>query len=199
MVAVIDRSKLPTDELGRGLVPMFSRIVDANGLDVGSGSPAGSGGASGITASASFTPAAAAYGAGDIMSVAQEFAFTFANGAAIPAGSLVRILTAIMKIDISALQVSEAAYALQCYSVTPPAARADNAAWTGASTELAAYRGSISLGTPVDIGAVLYIKSPNIDLDIKLTTSSLFGELQTVAGFTATAVARQVLLYGIVL
>lgn len=48
---------------------------------------------SGITASASFTPAAAAYGALDILSVAQQFSFTFANGVAVPSGSLVRILT----------------------------------------------------------------------------------------------------------
>lgn len=157
------------------------------------------GGTSGITASASFTPAAAAYTALDIMDVAKEFAFTYADGTTIPAGSLIRVLTSIIKIDITALQASEAAYALQCYSVTPPSAQADNAAWTLASADLSAYRGSIALGTPVDLGAALYVKTPNIDLDIKLTTSSLWGVLQTIAGFTAAAVVRQVLLYGVVL
>jgi hypothetical protein len=174
-------------------------LVDSAGNPIGAGDGTLSVAATGITASASFTPAAAAYGAGDIMSVAQPFAFTYANGSAIPAGSLIRILTAIVKIDQTALQASEAAYTLQCYSVTPPSAQADNAAWTLASADLPSYRGAIGLGTPVDLGAACYIKTPNVDLDIKLSTASLFAELQTVAGFTATAVARQVLLYGIVL
>lgn len=151
----------------------------------------------GITASASFTPAAAAYSAGDIMDVAKEFAFTYADGSPLRAGSLIRILTAIVKIDQTAMQASEAAYALQCFSETPPSALADNAAWTLASADLTAYRGAIQLGTPIDLGAACYVKTPNIDLDIKLATSSLWGQCQTIAGFTATAVARQVLLYGV--
>jgi len=175
----------------------YSAGGEAQAVDAAHPLPVNS--SSGITASASFTPAAAAYSALDIMDVAKQFAFTYADGTAIPAGSLIRILTTIMKIDVSALQASEAAYALQCFNVTPPSALTDNAAWTLASGDLTAYRGSISLGTPVDLGGALYIKSPNIDLDIKLTTSSLYAQLQTIAGFTATAVARQVLLYGIVL
>jgi hypothetical protein len=155
---------------------------------------------SGIIATASFTPAAAAYSANDIMSVAQTFTFTYAgSGLAIPATSLIRVLTAIVRIDQTALQASEAGYQLQGYSVTPPSAQADNDAWTLASADLPSYRGAISLGTPVDLGAACYVKSPNIDLDIRLATGVLFGELQTLAGFTATAVARQVTLYGIVL
>lgn len=156
-------------------------------------------GTSGITATASFTPAAAAYSAADIMDVAKEFAFTYSNGAAIPSGSLIRVLTTILKIDATALQASEGAYTLQCYGVTPPSTQADNDAWTLASGDLPSYKGSISIGTPVDLGAALYVKSAGVDLDIKLTGTSLFAELQTVAGFTATAVARQVSLYGIVL
>lgn len=152
---------------------------------------------SGITASANFTPAAGPYSANDIMDVAKEFAFTYADGSAVRPGALIRILTTIIKIDATALQASEAAYALQCYSVTPPSAQADNAAWALASADLTAYRGTISLGTPVDLGAALYVKSPNIDLDIKLAGSSLWGQLQTLAGFTPSAVARQVLLYGV--
>lgn len=174
---------------------------------VGPGNPLPIGGC-GITASASFTPAAAAYSAGDIMGTtpAMEFAFTLANGFAVPTGSLIRILTTIMKIDQTAIISGETSYTLQAYSVTPPSAQADNAAWTLASADLSAYRGPLALGTPLDLGAACYIKSQVIDpvtnlagIDIKLTGTSLFAELVTVGGFTATAVARQVLLYGIVL
>lgn len=156
-------------------------------------------GASGFYGTASFTPAAAAYSAGDVMGASAEFAFTFGDGTAIPAGSVVRILTAITRIDIAALQASEAAYTLHGYSATQPSAQADNDAWTLASADLTVYRGSISLGTPVDLGAALYVKSSAIDQDVRLITSSLWARLVTVAGFTATAVARQVTLYGIVL
>lgn len=153
----------------------------------------------GVTASASFTPAAAAYSALDIMSTAKEFAFTFADGTAVPSGSLIRIQTTVLRIDQTALQASEAAYTLPLYSVTPPSAQADNAAWTLASADLSSYRGKLSLGTPVDEGAASFIKTQLSDQqDFKLTGTSLFGELITVAGFTATAVARQVTLYGFV-
>jgi hypothetical protein len=153
----------------------------------------------GVTASASFTPAAAAYSANDIMDVAKEFAFTYADGTAVPSGSLIRIVTTILKIDATALQTSEAGYSLKLYSVTPPSAQADNAAWSLASADLSAYRGSIDLGVPVDLGAALFIKTIEQNTEVKLTGTSLFGELQTAAGFTATAVARQVFLYGTVL
>lgn len=153
----------------------------------------------GCVASATFTPAAAAYGAGDIMDVAKEFAFTYADGTAIPTGSLIRILDTIVKIDTTGLQASEGAYTLYGYGVTPPSAQADNDLWTLASADLPSFAGSISLGTPVDLGAALHIKQSNIDVDIKLTTSSLWGRLVTVAGFTPTAVGRQVLLRAIVL
>lgn len=161
-----------------------------------------SAGASGITASASFQPIAGAISANDVMGTSMEFAFTDAiTGLAIPPGSLIRILTTIVKIDATALIASEGAYELHLYSATQPSAQADNDAWTLASGDLTAYRGSIALGTPVDLGAALYIKTPLVDIDVKLTTSSLWGRLRTLAGFTvpASPAVRQVLLYGIVL
>lgn len=64
---------------------------------------------------------------------------------------------------------------------------------------LSAYLGTLGLGTPVDAGAALFIQTQLSDKQDYLLASgktSLFGELITVAGFTATAVARQVALYG---
>lgn len=162
------------------------------------GGAAGGGLAAGITASANFTPAAAVYGAGDLIDVAKEFAFTYANGAAIPSGSLIRITTTIVKIDQAAMISGEGSYSLAAYSVTPPSAQADNDTWTLASADLSAYRGSLILGTPADLGAACYIKARGVDEDIKLTGTSLFGQLITAPGFTATAVARQAFLYGFV-
>lgn len=154
---------------------------------------------SGINATASFTPAAAAYTAADMISVAKEFAFTQANGNAVPPGSLIRILTSSIKIDATAVISGETSYTLHLYTATPPSAQADNDAWTLASADLPYYVGSIALGTVVDLGAALYVKTGGINLDITLLSSSLFGVLVTVGGFTAAAVARQIRLHGIVL
>jgi hypothetical protein len=158
-------------------------------------------GGSAVYATASFTPVAAAYSAGDIIDVAKEFAFRYTDGSEIPAGATVRILETELAIDATALIASEAAYSLALYSITPPSAQADNAAWTLASADLPYYRGTVGLGTPVDLGAALYIKTGAIDTGFRLATTgtSLFGELVTVAGFTIAAVVRQVTLNGIIL
>ncbi|MBR1230211.1 hypothetical protein JQ600_35540 [Bradyrhizobium sp. AUGA SZCCT0176] len=153
----------------------------------------------GISASATFTPAAAAYGAGDIVSVAKEFAFTDSVGRIVPEGALIRIVSAVIKIDQTAVISGETSYSLALYNVTPPSAQADNAAWTLASADLPSYRGTLALGTPADLGAACYIKTQFSDQqDFKLAGTSLFGELITTGAFTATAVARQILLYGFV-
>lgn len=156
---------------------------------------------SGFTASALFTPAAAAYGAGDIMNVPKEFSFVDRNGLAIPVGSLIRILSTAMKIDITAVPTGQTSYTGRLYSVTPPSAQADNDAWTLVTGDLSSYRGPIALGTPVDEGSCLYIKSQYVDTDLKLAAdkSSLFMELITDGAHTAAAIARQVFLYGVVL
>lgn len=153
----------------------------------------------GVVASASFLPSAAAYSAGDIIAAAQEFAFAFPDGDTVPPGSIIRVLSASLKIDQTGIISGETSYTLHLYSVTPPSAQADNDAWTLASADLASYRGSISLGTPADLGAACFVKTGGLSDDVRLAGASLFGRLVTVGGFTATAVARQVVLQGIVL
>lgn len=153
----------------------------------------------GITATVDFTPAAAAYSAGDVMGVSRELAFAFADGSRVPAGAMIRVLTSVMRINQAALQSGEAGYTLQCYTLTQPSAQADNDAWTLAAGDLASYRGAIGLGVPGDLGSACYVRTQYIDADINLATSSLWARLVTVGGFTATAVARSVTLHGIVL
>lgn len=154
----------------------------------------------GCTATASFTPAASAYGAGDLISVAQEFAFTYANGQAIPSGSLIQILSTTLKIATTGLTSTEGAYTLPLYTVTPPSAQADNDLWTVAAGDLAAYTmKALALGTPVDLGAAIGIRTDYTDTRIKLATSSLWAPLVTTPGFTATAVARELVIHAVVL
>lgn len=155
---------------------------------------------SGIIANASFTPTAVSYTAGNIIDTAKQFAFTYAaSGLAVPSGSMIRILTSVLKIDASAAISGEVAYTAHAYDITPPSARANNAAWTRASGDLTAYRGPLALGTPGFAGTG-YIKTQLSDQqDLKLLGTSLWLELINAGTFTGAAVARQVFLYGIVL
>lgn len=157
---------------------------------------------SGVVATASFTPVAEAYTAGDVVNVAKVFSFTLTkDGIAVPPGSTIRILTSSLKIDATAVIASETSYTLHLYSRTPPSAQANNDAWTLASADLPYYFGSLALGTVADLGAAVYVKTGAHDLDIGLESnvSSIYGVLVTVGGPTLAAVARQVTLRGIVL
>lgn len=139
---------------------------------------------------ATFTPAAAAYNANDVMDVAKEFV-----NAGQP-GAVVRILSSDLLISHTALVASEANYRLALYNVTPPSALADNAAWDIPSGDRDALVALFSLGTPVDVGSSLFIQAPTLNIDVKLGEgSSLFGYLITDAGITPTAAARRVRLF----
>ncbi|KGT75804.1 hypothetical protein MA20_31930 [Bradyrhizobium japonicum] len=150
-----------------------------------------------VKASASFMPSAASYAAGNIIDTAKEFVFADRMGRLLPPGSLIRIISAVMKVDASALISGEAAYTAHTYSVTPPSARANNSAWARASGDLPSYRGSLALGTPAAAGGTCYVKTQFSDQqDFELPGSSLFLELINAGTFTAAAVARQIFLYG---
>lgn len=156
---------------------------------------------SGITGSASFTPAAAGYSAGDIVDVAKEIGFSRVDGSSLAPGSLIRILTVIIKNGVAAVPSNQTSFTGQFYSIKPPTARADNDPWTLPVADLTAYRGSIALGTPVDLGTALYVKTQYVDTDIKLALdrASLYMELVTVGNPTLAATAIDVLLYGVAL
>lgn len=180
----------------------FFNVITKRMLDIGNGEHAevvAALGLGGCYATGQFTPTAAGYTAGDVVGGSVEFALKFSDGSAVPAGSVVRLLAAVSRIDTTGLRSSEGAYNLRLYSATQPSAQADNDAWTLASADLDAYLGSIALGTPVDEGASLYVRSAYLDHDLRLVTSSLWGRLQTVAAPTLTAVAHKVTLLGSVL
>jgi hypothetical protein len=147
----------------------------------------------GFTSSATFTPAAAAYSANDIMDVAKEFA-----GIGPSAGN-VRILSCELEVDHTAVIAGETSYRLYLYSITPPSAPADNAAWDLPSGDRASFLGYIDLGAPIDLGSTLYVQTTEVNKDVQLVTTSLFGLLVTIGGFTPTAAARKVKLHSIAL
>ena len=138
----------------------------------------------------SWTAIAAAIGAGDVMGGAKEIIH------AGEPGKIIRILSADLMVDAAAVISGETSYALALYNVTPPSALADNAVWDIPSGDRASFLGRFSIGTPVDLGASLYVQTPALNVDVKLgLTSSLWAYLITVGGFTATAFDRRVRLY----
>jgi hypothetical protein len=144
-----------------------------------------------LSSSQTFTPAAAAYSALDVMDVAKAF-----SGMNYRAGGTVVLRSTELLISTTALQASEANYYLNLYNVTPPSAYADNAAWDLPSGDRASWLGRIDLGTPVDLGSSLYIRQTGLTQPMLIPHGGIvYAYLVTVAGFTATAVARKVTLH----
>lgn len=160
---------------------------------------------SGFAATATFTPAAAAYSAGDVMDVAKELVLTNSSGQPFTGrggdggGGEYLITSSMLMVSETAVQAGETSYLLKLYNVTPPSAHADNAAWDLPSGDRAAYLGSLSLGAPVDIGSTLVVETDDLRKQITVpSTGKIFAELVTASAFTATATARKVTLHGVV-
>lgn len=135
-----------------------------------------------------------AYGAGDVVGAAtgSTAAIEFKNIA--PRGAKqIYIVGARFLIEDTALKASEASYTLHLYSITPPSALGDNAAWDLTAGDRAYYLGSIALGTPVDLGSTLYVELTNLTKQITVQPGtsgagpSVFGYLVTAAGYTPSA------------
>jgi hypothetical protein len=133
-------------------------------------------------ASATFTPAASSHTAGDVVGGAQEFAL----GA--PSGAFVRIVSANLRINNATIETT--AWRLHLFSVTPPSAVADDGAFTLASGDLASYLGYVDFAQVVDMGDTLFIETTNIQKQIKLAGTSVFGYLVNGTTLTPGAVAH---------
>jgi hypothetical protein len=142
----------------------------------------------GVTASATFTPAAASHVANDVVGGAQQFSF----GA--PSGAVFMITDAEFEIDTGTAQVS--AWRLYLYNVTPPSALADDTAWDLPSGDRASFLGYIDLGTAIDLGSTQWVESHGVNKTVKLSGTSVFGYLTNTTTLTTAAVAHIVKLYG---
>lgn len=131
-----------------------------------------------VTRPANATP----YTANDVLGAAAA-AITFANIAPSAGGEII-ITGTELEIDVAAVPTGMTSFRLYLYSVTPPSALADNAAWDLASGDRASFLGYVDLGTPVDLGSTLYVRTDAISAQFTAAGSSLFGYLVTNGGFT---------------
>jgi hypothetical protein len=104
-----------------------------------------------------------------------------------PSAGQIIITSALLEPRIAAVPAGMTSFTLYLYSVTPPSAIADNAAWTLAAGDLASYVGSISLGSPALPAAssvALIVEQANLGKQVKLAGTNLFGYLVTAGGYT---------------
>ncbi len=129
-----------------------------------------------------------AYGAGDVIGAAtgSTAAVEFTDMG--PVGRSIRITGCELLIEASSVISGETSYRLHLYNVTPPSALGDNTAWDLPSGDRASYLGYVDLGTPVDVGASLYVQTADLTKHVKLEKSgSLWGYLVTVGAHTPTS------------
>jgi hypothetical protein len=138
------------------------------------------------SASASFTPAATSHTAGDVVGTAQEFALNA------PAGSLLRIVSASLRVDGGTNETST--WRLYLFSVTPPSALADDAPFLLPSGDRASFLGYFDFAQLVDVGDTLFIEATPNKI-IRLTGGSVFAYLVNLTTLTPAAVARQVTIH----
>lgn len=141
-----------------------------------------------------------AYAANDVLGPAtgSTAALTFTGIG--PSGGHIMITSVEFERDVAALISGETSYNLYLYSVTPPSALGDNAAFDLPSGDRASFLGKISLGVPVDEISTLYIRTDAVNAHIKLASADLFGYLVTVGAYTpASASIHKVTLHAIAL
>jgi len=141
-------------------------------------------------ASVTFTPAAASHTAGDANGAVQTF-----TDMCDEAGGHIMITSASLEIDGATAEAT--AWRLYLFSVTPPSALADDAAFTLASGDRASFLGQIDLGTAVDLVDTQWVEVHGINKHIKLTSTNLFAYLVNLTTVTPAAVAHIVTLHSV--
>jgi hypothetical protein len=89
--------------------------------------------------------------------------------------------------DVSAIPSGATSFALQLYSASPATPLADNAPWDLVSADRGIYLGSISLGSPVDLGSTCYVEQNIINKEIRLSGDTLYAYCVTATGYTPAA------------
>jgi hypothetical protein len=167
-----------------GVAPPFTPVDEFGNVIGGFGAGSGA-----VSASATFTPAANSHTAGDSVGVAAEFAF-----AAPSAGRIMITSASLMALDATVIATAFRAY---LFSVTPPSALADDAAFVLAAGDRASFLGYVDIGTPVDLGSTQWVETHIVNKQIKLAGTSVWGYLVNLTTFTPVAVAHTVTLHAI--
>lgn len=144
--------------------------------------------------SATFTRPAdvTAYTALDVVG-ATAAALTFTSGG----GPLSWFSIIGLEVQVNQATAAATVFRLHLYSVTPPSALADNAAFDVPAGDRASYLGFVDTATAVDFGSTNYAVNAVVDKMVRVSEgSSIFGYLQAITGFTPeSAITASVYLY----
>lgn len=120
-----------------------------------------------------------AYTANDVVGGAFKFGLD-----GIPVATLM-VTSAELEIDVSAIPAGMTSFSLYLYSGPPPSAIADNGAFDIPSGDRSVFVGKIALGSPVDEGSTLYIRTDAINAQMQWSRGQgLYGYLVTAGGYT---------------
>jgi hypothetical protein len=126
-----------------------------------------------------------AYTALDVVGTDAATNMEFAS--VIPVAGNCIITGAYMRVRTASVPSGMTSFRLHLYS-SAPTAITDNLAFNIIDADRSKYLGFIELDTPVDIGDnILWTQKENINMVRKLASTSIFGVLQTVTGFTPTS------------
>lgn len=106
-------------------------------------------------------------------------------------GGQVYITDVNLEWDVTALPSGATNFRLHLYDASPDAIL-DNAAWDlSSSGDRGKYLGYVDIAQPADLGSTLYSQNPQVNKLVKLAADSntLYGVLQTIAGYTPASAA----------
>jgi hypothetical protein len=142
---------------------------------------------SGVSGSATFTPAASSHVANDCNGAAQNFTL----GA--PSGCVLMINDVTLSIAGGTAEAS--AWRLYLYNVTPPSAIADDGAFDfTVATDGAAFLGYIDIGVAADLGGGQWAERNAVNKTVKLSGTTVYGYLVNLTTQTPANVAHLVTL-----
>lgn len=127
------------------------------------------------------------YGAGDVLGPTGggTASMNFALGAV--SGSSINITSVTLERDVAALISGESTYTLHLFNVTQPGAQADEATFTIAAGDRSSYLGYIDIGTPLDFVDTLYVQMNDVNKQVKLAGTGIFGVLVTNGSYIAAS------------
>lgn len=126
-----------------------------------------------------------AYTAGDVTGDTGGSAIVTLSNAG-PSGGYIIIQSISLVFSNSSVPSGMGAFRIHLYTDTPTAI-ADNAAFDLVSGDRASYVGYIDLPTPLDFGSTIYTQTDYPGRLIKLASSTLYAQIQTINAYTPVA------------
>lgn len=132
------------------------------------------------------------YGARDVVGVTGGGTASITFALAAVSASNIMITSARLQRNATAVISGETTYELHFFNVAQPGAQIDNAVFDVAAGDQASYLGYITFPALSDLGSTLHSNLENINKQVKLAGTSIFGVLVTVGGYTPVSAAVHV-------